>query len=785
MKRTVAGVIILSLLGVLLAPAGTALASTGGSFTINALWVWTDSGAPKIPLTLSPGPGMTRVAIAVGYDYSSSTGFADSDFEPIQSTQVQVFGPSKSHGYDGLIKVWVQYESASGSRSDLLMKTVPAYSWLHITIQDSSGAPFNSVLADPAGHDKPLVIHLTMGGYGQAALSQGTWGVTVTNPLTNDSVSAPVDLTTQKAQITIPAGFLTTPQRLTMQVIFNGGEVWHRDLQVETPEGVGLIQMTAQGLTPHYDAWVTACNVDTGRVYHLDETQFPASLAVPAGTYRVEALIMDEGADQWALYPSQTVTLKMGQVVQSPVFDTAASVVLDMNNKATYAGTPLPYAEAQFRPIGIKGRTGIDVSLLPLLRTHITPGTYTPLMAFQKSIDQPDNNVYIAEQYGVDVTKTFTFSDDFADTSKYSVLTLKGLDGKGGPAPVWLQPTGSYFYSWASDEVGETFIHLQKATYSSWTRVGAATSDRLPYFWILKKMDLSTDQTVTIGGPLTLSLTGTNVAPGKEATVTVTVTDSFGNRVDSANANIETLVFKDGTGRVLLSAPTYSFAPFIYTIPSDAVLPIRVVVKLDTQEYQGVLTTEAVFGAPTFADIAPVAWAKPAIQLMAAKGVAKGTGGGNFGPMGTVTRAEFATFLVRALGLSPETANGRFSDVQPTDWFDGYVGAAAKAGLTRETNGPFRPTDFITRQEMADMMARALNFKGKGITLTNLQVDDALAGFSDAADVADWARENIAAAAKAGLLKGKNGGRIAPLENATRAEAAVILERLLDYTGDL
>lgn len=56
-------------------------------------------------------------------------------------------------------------------------------------------------------------------------------------------------------------------------------------------------------------------------------------------------------------------------------------------------------------------------------------------------------------------------------------------------------------------------------------------------------------------------------------------------------------------------------------------------------------------------------------------------------------------------------------------------------------------------------------------------------GFGDAAKSADYAKNSIAACVKTEIVSGRNGNMIAPKDNITRAEVAVILQRLLQKSG--
>ena len=84
----------------------------------------------------------------------------------------------------------------------------------------------------------------------------------------------------------------------------------------------------------------------------------------------------------------------------------------------------------------------------------------------------------------------------------------------------------------------------------------------------------------------------------------------------------------------------------------------------------------------TFDDITGVNAHKnqPAIEALAARGIIDGKSDGSFDPEGSMTRAEFAAIVVRALGLTPEGKNS-FSDVAAEAWYAPYVGTAYSCGI--------------------------------------------------------------------------------------------------------
>ncbi|MCS7461000.1 bacterial Ig-like domain-containing protein [Paenibacillus doosanensis] len=187
-------------------------------------------------------------------------------------------------------------------------------------------------------------------------------------------------------------------------------------------------------------------------------------------------------------------------------------------------------------------------------------------------------------------------------------------------------------------------------------------------------------------------------------------------------------------------------------------------------------TYMVVQAAKTFADLKGH-WAQKDAELLASKGLVNGMTATTFAPDNRITRAEFAALLVRAAGLTPQTSSS-FSDVKASDWYAGAVGAAAKAGLIDGfENGTFQPNATITREQMAVMIDRTLKFTGKqGNTNTGK-----LAAFKDSSTISSWAQDAAAGAVNAGIINGLTDTEFAPREQASRAEAAVMLKRLLQF----
>lgn len=180
----------------------------------------------------------------------------------------------------------------------------------------------------------------------------------------------------------------------------------------------------------------------------------------------------------------------------------------------------------------------------------------------------------------------------------------------------------------------------------------------------------------------------------------------------------------------------------------------------------------------SFSDIAKVqAWAGRQIQVVAAKGAIEGIGNGKFAPKNNVTRGEFAKMLVRALNLENSTATENFSDVSSTAWYAPYVAVAAEKGIIQgRTSTTFDPTATITRAEMATLISRALK-----LTHPDAKTDaSALNKFTDAAKINATLKDGVAFAASNNLVIG-NAGKFNPTNTASRAEAAVIIYRTINF----
>lgn len=179
----------------------------------------------------------------------------------------------------------------------------------------------------------------------------------------------------------------------------------------------------------------------------------------------------------------------------------------------------------------------------------------------------------------------------------------------------------------------------------------------------------------------------------------------------------------------------------------------------------------------SFSDIPSTHWAFRTLQILAAKHIVNGVTSDEFKPNKTTTRAEFTSLLVRALDLKASYLQvSSFVDVAPDAWYAGDVEIAYASGLIHGVSkGRFMPNASMTREQMAALIVRALEWKNK----QEMQSMIALDTFKDDSSISSWARDEVHLALTSGLMKGKPGNIFDPQSATSRVEAAQAIMNLL------
>ncbi|MBP1966416.1 S-layer homology domain-containing protein [Paenibacillus aceris] len=162
-------------------------------------------------------------------------------------------------------------------------------------------------------------------------------------------------------------------------------------------------------------------------------------------------------------------------------------------------------------------------------------------------------------------------------------------------------------------------------------------------------------------------------------------------------------------------------------------------------------------------------WAENNILELVKAGSINGYQDGTFKPENRITRAEFVSIVVKYLKLNEQGSSNKFADVA-NHWAKNAIATAAAQGIiTGYTDTTFGPDDFITREQMAEIIVRAAHL-------------DKVAGntsFSDNAAISAWAQAAVATLTSKGFMNGYEDGTLKPQGLTTRAEASALILRTL------
>ncbi|MGH0508548.1 S-layer homology domain-containing protein [Bacillus paranthracis] len=176
-----------------------------------------------------------------------------------------------------------------------------------------------------------------------------------------------------------------------------------------------------------------------------------------------------------------------------------------------------------------------------------------------------------------------------------------------------------------------------------------------------------------------------------------------------------------------------------------------------------------------FKDVPKGHWSADAINSMAAKGIIVGIGDGLFGFGDDVTRAQVATFMVKAKGIEPGSTKTPFTDVPESSIYAKFIAAAeANKIMAGLGDNKFGPDEKLTRAQMAQLLVNAYGFKADE---ENKQT------FSDI-DGLSWAtaKSSIETLASLGIVSGEGEGKYNPNGVVTREQAAQFIYNAMTYS---
>lgn len=171
-----------------------------------------------------------------------------------------------------------------------------------------------------------------------------------------------------------------------------------------------------------------------------------------------------------------------------------------------------------------------------------------------------------------------------------------------------------------------------------------------------------------------------------------------------------------------------------------------------------------------FNDLANYAWAENAIYNLTEKGILNGVSENEFAPEQNLTREQAVKMICLAKGISATANKGIFTDVDENAWYAGFVNSAYEKGIVNGlTDTTFGVGTEISRQDFAVMIVRAF-----GLTTNSGAVS-----FADFDSISDYAKEAVQILGSKGIITGFSDNTFKPFNNCTRAEASVIINRVL------
>lgn len=172
----------------------------------------------------------------------------------------------------------------------------------------------------------------------------------------------------------------------------------------------------------------------------------------------------------------------------------------------------------------------------------------------------------------------------------------------------------------------------------------------------------------------------------------------------------------------------------------------------------------------SFKDVKSSHWAYEAIMSLAEDGVVSGGENNYFNPNSNIKREEFIKMLLLAFNIEIGDYKNDFKDVDRAAWYRLYVSTARYHKITvGDENGNFGVGSEITRQDMAVMICRVAGLSNSSSASNT---------FADDAQIAEYAKNAVYSLKAKGILNGKGENKFAPLDTATRAEAAMLLYRI-------
>lgn len=162
-------------------------------------------------------------------------------------------------------------------------------------------------------------------------------------------------------------------------------------------------------------------------------------------------------------------------------------------------------------------------------------------------------------------------------------------------------------------------------------------------------------------------------------------------------------------------------------------------------------------------------WANDAINAAKTAGLLRGKDeSGNIDSEAYLTRAEMAAIMVRAFGASVRAEVSNYIDLNQSAWYyDEFAKAVQMRIFEGDGTGYMRPNDYITREEVFAVVARALVLSSSDYSV--------LSKYKDSSDISTWALGYMSVMTANSYVNGNAEGLVQPKNYITRAEFAQVM----------
>ncbi len=176
-------------------------------------------------------------------------------------------------------------------------------------------------------------------------------------------------------------------------------------------------------------------------------------------------------------------------------------------------------------------------------------------------------------------------------------------------------------------------------------------------------------------------------------------------------------------------------------------------------------------------------WSKDYVEFFVHRGVISGRSEMDFAPDASITKGEILTLLTKVMitdSTKVDTSSVELSDVNTNDWYSEFVKQSVKLGIVdKDAEGKVYANKNPQRQEIIQIMMNALDvmeLEANEASVVSLEKD-----YIDTTSINPSYRNAMERAVALGWIKGMGDGRLAPQDEVTRGQIAVLLKYFHDY----